>query len=216
MNHKPWILLIVCFTLSAGIFAFFAATAFKAAPIPKGSETAAATVGSLGPLEQPLVTFIDPSIGPMDAPNLIVEYSDYLCPACRESAAAVKKMVESATNVRYVWKGLPNPYLEDSSLAIEAVLCAKDQGRFWDFHGALFDDTDGSYNQSKLGLMASELGLDVQAFSICLANHEKLPLVERNVTEAKALGLDATPFFFINGERYSGQMSYDRLLDAIK
>ena len=62
--------------------------------------------------------------------------------------------------------------------------------------------------------MASDLKLDTVQFNECLIRDITLPLVEKTVTEAKALGLTSIPTLFINGVRYEGAVSYEQLLEA--
>lgn len=197
--------------LAAGVLAFFVGTAFKAPPKPPESAAPAAPPKQ----DQPFVTFIDPMKGSPTGKVTIVEFADYNCPFCRAAEDDVQKLIDNHPGlIRYVWKDLPNPNYPGSEEAAEASLCAKDQGKYWEYHQALYQEL-GGLTEAQLSIIANNLGLDVQLFSQCLSSHQMAPLVERSMSEAQALGIDATPYFFINGQRYSGQLSYDQLETAI-
>ncbi len=218
MRWKPWLVLGSIVVLAIGTFAFFSLTSLKSGESSSVSGDAARGEAAAGApkLEQPLITFIDPVKGPADAPTTIVEYGDYVCPFCRAAEENINLVLSADPGrIRFVWKDLPNQLHPGADLAAEAGLCAKKQGKFWEYRDLLLAEA-GFPNQTSLTLIANELGLDLQSFGQCLASREMRPLVERNIAEAEALGIDGTPYFFINGKRYSGQLSYEQLEEAVK
>lgn len=200
--------------LAAGTFAFYRASAFPERQSdyidvgPVTPEPAAVT--------RPLVTFLDPTLGPKDAEHLIVEYGDYVCPFCREAEADVRALLEANPGkVNYVWKDAPNPLHFGADIAAEAAQCAKAQGKFWEYHDRLFKE-GGLFDTLRLGLLATELALDEATFNRCLGGRETKPFVERSMAEARALGIQGTPAFFIDGVRYEGRLTYEQLAEAIR
>lgn len=204
MSWKARLLLLIALVASAGILAFFFSVALpKATPAPEPVKepTAAQTI------DRPMITFIDPSKGPTDAKTVIVVYADYSCPFCKEMNQDVNQLFTAHPGeFRVVWKNIPNAHYPGSDMAAEGALCAKEQGRFWEFHDILFDK--GSIDEIELSLIANTLGMNVNAFAKCVAEHAAKPIVERTVAEAVALGIDETPSVFVDGRPYSGAMTY--------
>lgn len=174
---------------------------------------------NLGTLDQPVVTFIDPTRGPTDAAVSIVEFSDFICSACASSAVNIARLqAELPNDVKHVYKSMPNEGA--SSRAVElsvAAMCAAEQGGFWDFHDALFQVSNAeTLTDQDLVNLAEALNLNLDSFTTCLTEQETLALVERNFQEGLALELTAIPTIFINGERYTGAMEYDRLEGIVR
>lgn len=209
MRVASWLFLLLAIAVSAGVIWLFGRAAFDTPENQEASEVQHASAPL--PQEQPLITFVDPQKGAEDGDVLIVEYGNHGCPFCRRAEEDIDKLIRAYPDrVRFVWKDLPSTLYPGSDLAAEAAQCAKDQGRFWEFHARLFD-AQGIFNQTSLSLLANEAGLDHDRFSSCFVTRSKKPLIERNISEAEALNVDATPYFFINGERHSGQMTYEEL-----
>lgn len=166
------------------------------------------------PMSEPFVTVVDPAKGPKDARVVIVEFGDHVCPYCRSSQQAIERLLaEHPSDVRLVWKSVPSSLHPGSDSAAQAALCAGRQGRFWEYHARLFEDP-GPFDQLSLAVIADGLGLDAASFNDCLAQDATLPLVQRTIDEARALGLTAIPTLFIGGKRHEGAMTYEQLLEA--
>jgi protein-disulfide isomerase len=99
--------------------------------------------------------------------------------------------------IRYVFRDLPIKQLHPGAgRAHEAARCAAEQGRFWQMHARLFSPA-GSHSDPALEAQATEAGLDMEAFSACLASGRSRPDVERSVATAASLGATGTPSFFL-------------------
>lgn len=196
--------------VGAGVIAFY----WNVAVRPPAEERRAETPTDVAPMEQPLVTVVDPAKGPKDAAVTIVEFGDHACPHCRSTQEAADRLLAAYPGrVRFVWKSAPSPLHPGSDVAAEAALCAARGGKFWEYHARLFENS-GLFDQASMAILANELGLDPTEFSACLTQDQTLPLVERTVTEARALGLTSVPTLFINGKRHEGAMTYEQLLEA--
>lgn len=147
----------------------------------------------------------DPSIGPADAPITIVEFSDYQCPYCTAwyQQTYDQLMANYPGKIRFVYRDLPLPGHPESLPAAEAANCAGEQGSYWKYHDALFSDKyqlgRAAYEQ-----YASDLGLDITAFTACLDDHRTRAEVQEDAAEAARLGLNGTPSFVINGRIFIG------------
>lgn len=141
------------------------------------------------------------SLGEADAPVVILAYSDFACPDCREfNDTGVMEQIRSAygSRVRFTWRDFPVASAQ-SPQAAEAALCAGDQGQFWAYHDRLFS----SFLQLKVEQLkgyAKELGLDTQAFNHCLDSGQHWPEVQRDLRAARQIDRISPPVYVINGQ----------------
>ncbi|MGQ9735163.1 MAG: DsbA family protein [Thermaceae bacterium] len=170
---------------------------------------------ALDPAENARLAFGNPA-----APVTVVDFSNYLCPHCRDhSENALPRIfaeyVETG-KVRYIFRDFPFPGQESVVRVSEAAACAAEAGRYLDYHQALFRDQQswGSLSGGALDRylvsLAGQLGLDQAAFQTCLASGRHRDAVLADQKLATDLGLTGTPSFFINGERHTGYMDYAR------
>jgi protein-disulfide isomerase len=143
----------------------------------------------------------DPSLGPEDAPVVMIEFSDFNCPYCRkfhqETFSVLMKKYEG--QIHFVYRDFPVVGGgQVGTLAAQAANCAAEQGDYWAYHDALFS---GKYNLDQTGFQnyAVELGLDEAALSECLASGRYQAEVESDLRYGADLGVTGTPTFFING-----------------
>jgi protein-disulfide isomerase len=142
-----------------------------------------------------------PSIGPDDAPIVIVEFSDFQCPFCKRFYDETYQQLLSAYpgKIRFVYRHLPLTSIHPEAFpAAEASMCANAQNAFSEYHDKIFE------NQDKLGRelytqIASDLNLDTVAFEDCLNTGKYKDLVQQDSDFALNLGVQSTPTFFING-----------------
>lgn len=141
-----------------------------------------------------------PSIGPADAPIVIVEFSDFQCPFCKQWHQSVYEPLLAAYpgQIRLVYRHLPLTSIHpDAQAAAEAAMCANDQNKFWEFHDKLFGGEAlgaGVYSE-----YASSLGLNLQKFETCVNDRTYQRAVQADSDFALNLGINSTPTFFVNG-----------------
>ncbi|MDO8740762.1 MAG: thioredoxin domain-containing protein [Candidatus Woesearchaeota archaeon] len=144
-----------------------------------------------------------PVLGNESARITITEFSDLQCPACKAAHPTVNRIMEEFKNdVKLEYMHFPLPMHQYAFKAAEAAECANDQGKFWEFVDKVHASSDDP-TPRKLKNYAKELSLDMKNFSNCLDSSAKASYVARDVREAKNMGVDATPTFFINGEKLS-------------
>ena len=97
--------------------------------------------------------------------------------------------------------------------AAQASVCAKEQGRFWEYHDRLFCFPDLSVNA--LNRAAAEIGLLKTEFDRCMASDNSSAAVIKDIEEAEGLGVSRTPTFFVNGRAVKGAASFELLKQAI-
>lgn len=150
-----------------------------------------------------------PSRGPDDAPVTIVEFTDYECPFCRQHFRQTMPtlLARFGDRVRYVIMNYPLAAIHEQAVtAAEAAECAGDQGRFWDYHDALF--ASDSLTKKTYTRIATTLGLDRRAFAACLDHHAHAERVARHVALGDSLGVTGTPTIFINGRMIDGAQPF--------
>ena len=147
--------------------------------------------------------------GDPKAAVLIVEYSDYECPACRYAEAPLKKTLDLyGRSVRFIYKNFPLRQHLWARPAAAAAECAGRQGRFWPYHDLLYDkqeDWAKSKNPPELFLKyAKDAGLDLEDFSACQKEPSVKALLDSEVVEGENRWVGSTPTFFVNGRRFVG------------
>jgi protein-disulfide isomerase len=141
-----------------------------------------------------------PSKGSSTAPLVLVEFSDFECPACKSADGLVKLLAaEYGDKLKVVYRHLPLPMHKDAFGAAQAAFCAGEQGRFWEMHDLLFQKSDGLVPDALKGY-AARLGLDAGSFERCFDSEASRAAVTRDMEEARAAGLRSTPTFVLNGK----------------
>lgn len=100
-------------------------------------------------------------------------------------------------------------------MAADASECARTEGKFWEYHDLLFENTDSLSLKTILGL-ARSLNMDTRSFEDCLLTQRTRPIVRGDSREARRLGARETPTFFINGRRFSGTPTVKELEQLIE
>jgi len=156
-----------------------------------------------------------PVKGPATAPISLVEFTDFECPFCADTAPIIPQLLAAyPTQVRFAFKHYPLPMHRESRLAHEAALAAGEQGKFWEMHDALFAGQD-KLTRDDLIAKAKQLNLDVPRFTKDLDSHRFKSAVDSDLQEGNRLGVDGTPFFFINGHAISGAVGLPALKQLI-
>jgi len=156
----------------------------------------------------------DPRLGPENAPVQIVEFADYECPYCQKVNEDLARVRDQFPNqVSLVYKDFPLPMHPLAAKAAQAARCAGAQGKFWEYHDALFKSK--RLQTSDLKQQAVSLKLDPARFDQCLESGEQAASVKRDSQEAQRLGLQGTPSFFINGHFMSGSIGFMKLRETV-
>ncbi len=151
----------------------------------------------------------DRSKGPADAPVVIVEFSDFECPYCKQATATMDALIERYPDqIRFVYKDFPLPNHPHAFKAAEAGHCAHEQGEFWPFHDKLFATQDALDSES-LKAYADEIGLDADAFAACLDDARHADAVNDEMAAGRRLGASSTPTLFVNGRPVFGALPLD-------
>ncbi len=156
-----------------------------------------------------------PSKGNPNAPVTIVEFADFECPFCTNAQTTIDRILETyGDNIRYVFRDFPMPFHRFAEKAAEAAHCAGEQGKYWEMHAVLFENSD-ALTIADLKTYATEIGLDAERFNTCLDTSSTAPLVKKSLALIKKLGIRGSPTFFINGRQISGAQPYERFKEII-
>lgn len=153
----------------------------------------------------------EPARGPEGAPVTVVEFSDFDCPYCRSTHPAVERLLaEYGDRIRFVHRDFPLAIHERAVPAARAARCAGEQDRYWDYFERLMED-DGGLGDTDLARRAEALGLDLGAFSACLASDRYSAAIQTALIDGRAAGVSGTPTFFVNGRLLEGSQTYQTL-----
>jgi len=156
-----------------------------------------------------------PSVGPTDAPIIMVEWSDYQCPFCKRAAPTVEQILtEYKGQIRFVYRDYPLPFHKQAMPASFAAHCAEDQGKFWEYHNNLFN-APGDLTEADLSKRATDLGLDAKAFGACMDAKKSEALINAAYNDGAAVGVTGTPAFFINGRMLVGAQPVEQFRNVI-
>ena len=183
---------------------------------------------AIEPEQQPAVELerrdpADPlAAGPVDAPVVLIAYSDYQCPFCAlwaEQTEPVMMELVAAGDLRIEWRDV-NVFGEDSRRAARAAYAAGLQDRFWEYHQRLYSGGDKrspeQLTEAALVELAAEVGLDVQRFTTDLRSVEVADQVQRNEDEGLGIGAYSTPMFLIGGQPVVGAQPTEVFVQAVQ
>lgn len=167
----------------------------------------------------------DVIMGNAKAPVTFIEYGDYQCPFCgrffTQSEQQIRDNYVKAGKVRMIFRGFQ--FLgPESTAAAEAAECAKDQGKFWEYHDALYSTevADGHENSGNLTRdlfikLAGNAGFNTGSFSACIDSHKYASQIEKDNADAQAVGVNSTPTIFVNGVKLQGALPYAQFAATI-
>ena len=155
--------------------------------------------------------------GDPKAPVTIVEFADFQCPFCKKAQATLKELLTKYNgNVKLAYRDFPMRTLHpQAQVAAEAGHCAGEQGKFWEYHDALFATDQPKLDETGLTATARSVALDEKSFSSCLAAGKFKAEIEQDVQDGTKAGVAGTPSFFINGQFVSGAQSQAEFVKII-
>ena len=131
------------------------------------------------------------------------EFTDFQCPACKTYHPIVKSIVaEFSDNIDYEFKNFPLKDLHPDSynrhLAAQAV---KLQGKFDQISDLLFEKQEAMSDEELITMVSLIEGIDIEKFKTDWKSQAVKDAVDADINEGLARGINATPTFYINGQR---------------
>lgn len=164
------------------------------------------------------------AVGPVDAPVVMVLFSDYRCPFCARFSnvtepVLVERFVEAGL-LRIEWRDLPL-YGEASLLAARAARAAAEQGMFWEFTRAVYaaapENGHHELTEARLRDLAVQVDLpDLEAFMAGMVSSRFDEAIQADLQQAQRLGISGTPSFVINGHPVVGAQPTEVFVEFIE
>ena len=161
----------------------------------------------------------DAVLGDPNAPVTLIEFSDFQCPFCRkfytDTLPQIKKEYILTGKAKLVYRDFPLVQIHPGATpAAEGAECAKEQGKFWKMHDAIFDEQEKQglgtvqFTADDVKKWAGKIGLNTSKFNQCLDSRKYKQEVEKDLADGAAAGVNGTPATFINGRLVSGAQPF--------
>ena len=152
---------------------------------------------------------------------VLVEYSDFQCPACGTYYPILKQLYkEFGDRLQFVYRHFPLEQHRHADLAARAAEAAGRQGRIWEMHDLLFEGQATWANQNHPEEMfigyARQLGLDIERFRADLDSREGKKAVEEDRISGNRVGVNSTPTFFLDGVIIQNPRNYDEFRNLLQ
>jgi protein-disulfide isomerase len=156
-----------------------------------------------------------PTQGAKAGKLVLVEFSDFQCPYCAQSIPGLKQFLAKHPDITLVYKHYPLTQIHAEALpAAQAAWAAHQQGQFWAYHDALFNQQK-SLNAATYRQIAQTLGLDMARFERDRTSPAAAAAIAQDMQLAERLGIGGTPFFVLNGKVASGVAQLSTLEDLL-
>jgi protein-disulfide isomerase len=165
-------------------------------------------------------TEFEPSLGAPGADVVLVEFSDFQCPYCKEEAKMIRDNLAKAypQGVRLYFKTFPieslHPWAKPAAVASRCVFRQQPAG-FWTFHDWVFENqasiTPENLKDKVQEWAKGQKDLDPKQIAACMADPAAVAEVDKVIAEGKALNVDRTPTLFINGRRIASSIDWPNL-----
>lgn len=168
-------------------------------------------------LLSPPLEDIDHVRGERGAPLELVMFGDFQCPFCLGAQSILRRVRERlGERLLFGFRHLPIPERHPlAELAAEASEAAAAQGRFWEYHDALYAVQPKLSRETMLGV-GRDLGLDVERMASEIDSGAHRDRIARDLASAEASGATGTPTFFVNGKRFFGAYDASSLTEALE
>ncbi len=159
-----------------------------------------------------LHTDLQPSMGTPGAPVVIVEFSDFECPYCKDEAKALRAnlLATYPKEVRFYFKDLPlasiHPWAMQAALAGRCIF-KQNPAAFWDYHDWIYEaqgDVTADNLKSKILEFVKGRQIDALQLEHCMDSKATQPEIDKSIAEARSLGVTGTPTLFVNGRLLTG------------
>lgn len=174
--------------------------------VQQNTQTTAPTPVPFDPTVIPPVTQKDYVKGNANATVSIIFYSDSQCPYCRKFYPTLKSFLDTNSDVRLVYR--PTPFHEAGKIEEQAMDCANDQGKYWEYLDAIYTSTDTANvtDAARLKKVATDNGLDGAKFEQCFTSQKYLGNIETYLSASRTAKITGTPTSIIVGPKGTKQL----------
>ena len=165
----------------------------------------------------PPVFYGDNSFGNPSARLELVEYGDYECPYCGRAYPIIKAIQQQlGKDLRFVFRNFPLSKIHAHAFtAAVATEAAALQGKFWEMHDIVFENQQ-SLDAENILRLAVSIDLDIERMQAEIQQKGLIDKVEKDFESGMRSGVNRTPTFFVNGEKYDGLFSGDQFLHYLQ
>ena len=170
-----------------------------------------------------LKTEYQPSMGTPGAPVVLVQFSDFECPYCRQQAKMLHEELLKAypKEVRLYYLDFPleslHPWAKPAAIAGRCIF-HQNASAFWEYHDWIFDNQEQITPQNlkdKILEFANGKGIDGPQLSKCMDTGATEQEVNNTRAEGRSLDINSTPTIFVNGRRMVGSIQWSDLKRVI-
>jgi protein-disulfide isomerase len=146
------------------------------------------------------------ALGDPNAPVRVEEFGDYQCPACAAFFINLEpQIIKNYVDTKKVYFSFtPFSFIGQESIdAAQAAYCARDQGKFWEYHDYLYNnqsgENQGNFTVARLETFAQTLGLNAATFKTCLEGKKYSAQVQSDYDYGVGKNVTSTPSFIVDG-----------------
>lgn len=159
-------------------------------------------------------------VGPDDAKVKLVEFGDFQCPACASAEPTVNAILDTKyPNFQFIFRYFPLPQHQNAKASANFAAYAATQGKFWDLGPRLFATQTTWETQTDptafFDQLADELQLDKNGANDAIKNQTFKDVIEADLNEGNAIGVNSTPTFFLNGKQLNIK-NFSQIKDLIE
>ncbi len=154
--------------------------------------------------------------GNENAPLVIVEFSDFQCPACKQAYELLERQILPQLGDKVLFVFRHYPLINIHPMAWAAAAAAEEagaQGKFWEMYAALFESQQ-QLTPARIERIAEQLGLDSKKVRYAADNQKEVHFkkIYRDFEEGSKLGVNSTPTFIVV---YEGEIHIARGMGAL-
>lgn len=162
-------------------------------------------------------------LGDKDGKVQVILISDYVCPMCRVMNMMLHKAVQEYSGIEVSHYNFPldkacNPDVNvqihnGACLLSRVAIAAGHQGHYWDMASKLYDTK--AYDTKNILKLAKSLNLDEKSFWYDVVSEKTGKELNEDIKYCQKQEIDATPVIIVNGEKYVGLKTYDKLVEIL-
>ncbi|PIZ75674.1 protein-disulfide isomerase [Candidatus Peregrinibacteria bacterium CG_4_10_14_0_2_um_filter_38_24] len=167
---------------------------------------------------------VDHTRGDKESNIILIEYSDFQCPACKQYSEVVKEVVsEFESHMVFAYRYFPLRQIHKNAVpSAQAAEAAGLQGKFWEMHDTLFANQEAwspmpqAQATEAFKAYAKAIGLDADKFEKDLNSNAVITKVNADEMSAKTAKLNHTPTFFLNGKEINNPKNLEEFRKLIR
>ncbi len=155
----------------------------------------------------------EPFWGKENAKVIVVEFSDYQCPYCKQVQPIIQQIkTEYQDKIKWIFKDYPLGFHKQAKAMHIAANCAGEQNQYFHFQQQLFGLATEDIDKQLLEL-AHSVKLDINSYQKCVqdVNKKQQQEIQGDISEGNRIGVKGTPSFFVNGEQQNSFRTYEAI-----